>query len=253
MKIIINADDLGMSNAVNEAIIRLFSLGLMDRCSLMINMSGVDTLVRTCKKDPFLFSRIGLHLNLTEGRPLTDEIRNTLFCDLEGNMTLENVNLYNRIYIDYFTRKAVIKEINAQMNMFNSMGFPLKHLDSHNYSSADISICKLVIDQASTYGFESIRLAKNIYSEENRGLKYFYRQLVNMRIIKFNSQFFSVESTDLFGSIFDVFKYIDVKKNNEKSIEVMVHPIIDSDGNLVDHYTNEQLVEPLKLLKSLSD
>ena len=36
--LIINADDFGMSYEVNEAIIKLFDIGLLDRCSIMVNM-----------------------------------------------------------------------------------------------------------------------------------------------------------------------------------------------------------------------
>lgn len=252
MKIIINADDFGMNANVNIAIKKLFELGMLDRCSLMVNMQNVEELIEDTKRDALFFDRIGLHINLTEGFPLTQHIKTTFFCDKKGIMTLNNVNLFNRLYINNFTKRAIKEEINAQMLKFIALGLPLRHADSHNYSNVDWSILKIVIEEAVKNGFTSLRIAKNILSDENHGLKYIYRRVANYPLKHFNQRYNSSESTQYFGSLFDVFKWIKEGKNFEGTVEMMVHPTIDNEGLICDNYTGEKLIEPLSYIRKLT-
>lgn len=251
MRIIINADDFGMSSSVNEAIIQLFQMGLLDRCSIMVNMPNVDKLIDRSDIQLGLFNRIGLHINLTEGKPLTHGMYKTLFCDDHEKLTTNNVSLLNRIFLNSNVKNAVLEEIEAQMALFLRMGLPLRHIDSHNYSSGDYSISKLVIPLAEKYGFTSIRLAKNIKSSENYGLKLFYRRIVNMRISSFNRRNKSSEASNLFGSLRDVTEYLSSVEASDECIELMVHPYLRKDGVIIDHYTYEELIEPLSQLKKI--
>lgn len=251
MKIIINADDYGMSDRVNEAIEKLFEMQLLDRCSIMMNMPGASDLARKAIKDGHFHHRIGLHVNLTEGIPLTDGIKHTFFCNDKGMMTSDNVTFYRRLRIK---RRDIIRirdEIDAQMKLFISLGLPLRHLDSHNYSSADWSILKVMLYEAERNGFTSIRLAKNIKSVENHGIKLIYRRLANYYLEPFNSKYNSMECTKYFGSIVDVCNLISKKTHIEGKIELMIHPIVDDSGIIVDHYTSEELVKSLLRIRSV--
>ena len=49
----------------------------------MVNMPYVDEAVRISKDNGFS-DKVGLHLNLVEGRPLTENIRDTVLCDENG-------------------------------------------------------------------------------------------------------------------------------------------------------------------------
>src|SRR5690348_13237242 len=69
MKVIINADDLGISSEVNAATFELMSQGRVTSATLMANGSAVEAAAR-CTKD-FRHCSFGVHLNVDEFRPLT--------------------------------------------------------------------------------------------------------------------------------------------------------------------------------------
>src|ERR1700734_1066609 len=84
--VIINADDFGMSSAVNSAILSGVEQGLVTSTSIMANMPGFEEAVRLEREHDLLRGRVGVHLNLTEGRPLTAPILAcSIFCGADGS------------------------------------------------------------------------------------------------------------------------------------------------------------------------
>ena len=78
---IINADDFGMNSEANKAIIHSLKNGICSSTTLISNMSGFEEAVSLIKENN-LNNRVGIHLNLTEGVPLTKGIlKSPLFCD----------------------------------------------------------------------------------------------------------------------------------------------------------------------------
>lgn len=75
-KFILNADDLGMSEAINLGIAKSVEEGIVRSTSLMVNMpeakAGV-TLIQAI--DPTV--EINLHINFTLGKPVTDAKKNS--------------------------------------------------------------------------------------------------------------------------------------------------------------------------------
>src|SRR5471032_466975 len=64
-RLIVNADDFGLSRSVNEAVIRAHRDGILTTASLMVNESGFDEAVKLAKENPNL--GVGLHLALLQG------------------------------------------------------------------------------------------------------------------------------------------------------------------------------------------
>ena len=77
---IINADDFGYSAEVNEAVSECFRAGVINRATIMVNMPGAEEAARIARENGF-FDRVGLHINLTEGKALTDECAASELCD----------------------------------------------------------------------------------------------------------------------------------------------------------------------------
>ena len=75
---IVNADDLGESSERNAAIALGFERGLLTSASLLANGADFDGGV-----DVALGKTVGVHLNLTEGKPLVMSIRR--FCGADGD------------------------------------------------------------------------------------------------------------------------------------------------------------------------
>ena len=68
-KIIVNADDFGMSAEANRAIVEAFENNVISSTTLMTNMPGFEEACELAHRRRLL-GKIGLHLNLTSGYPL---------------------------------------------------------------------------------------------------------------------------------------------------------------------------------------
>lgn len=66
-RVIVNADDLGMSLAVNDAIFRAFDDGLLCSATLLVHGPGFADAVQRLRERPAL--RVGVHLDTTEFGP----------------------------------------------------------------------------------------------------------------------------------------------------------------------------------------
>src|SRR5687768_1626346 len=64
-RLIINADDFGLSREVNAAVIRAHTAGVLTTASLMVNEEGFDEAVELARNHPRL--GVGLHLSLVCG------------------------------------------------------------------------------------------------------------------------------------------------------------------------------------------
>ena len=67
--IIVNADDFGLSEIINNAIIDVYKAKNINSTTLMVNMPGTMHAVGLAKLNPTL--QVGLHFCITEGPALT--------------------------------------------------------------------------------------------------------------------------------------------------------------------------------------
>ncbi len=127
--LIINADDFGMCNAQNQAIMDLFKRGCISSSTIMAPCPWAPYAVEFAKNNPQF--AIGIHLTTTSewGKyrwsPVNTEHCSTLIDD-EGFMWHES---------DQFEKNAseedVEHEILAQINKLKKLGLEPSHLDNH--------------------------------------------------------------------------------------------------------------------------
>src|SRR5215831_1104571 len=74
-RLIINADDFGLSHGITDGILLTHRKGLLTSTSLMVNQPATEYAIRRAPEVPDL--SIGIHLNLTEGKPVLagEEVR----------------------------------------------------------------------------------------------------------------------------------------------------------------------------------
>src|SRR5699024_142586 len=113
-KIILRADDLGYSEAVNYGVAKSVLDGLINNVGVMVNMPatqhGVDLLNDA---DHVAF---GLHTNISAGRQLTDPALIPSLVDEEGNFKASK--LYRTAEVDFVDLDEVKIEIEAQYHRF---------------------------------------------------------------------------------------------------------------------------------------
>lgn len=134
MRIIVNADDCGYSQSVNERIENAITQGKITSTTVMANMSDLDGAARLYKEYNETIS-FGFHLNLTEGQPL---LKNQQLLDLgfyiekEGSVFF-NGSPYRRKFLSKGAREGIYKEVLAQAEKIKDSGIDLSHIDSHHF------------------------------------------------------------------------------------------------------------------------
>lgn len=231
IKTIINADDFGMNPEVNEAISYCFEKRIITNTTLMVNMPYADEAVSMAKEKGFS-ERVGLHLNLTAGKPLTEEIRKMkLFCDEKGCFHAGfHLSTASRLHISKKEREAVAIEAEAQIRKYLAYGLPEKHLDSHHHAHTDFSVWKAVMPLVQKYGFRSVRISRNMY-EKTSFFNSIYKKVYNNGIRKMK-----VKTADYFGSYTD-YELFFGRLDDNATVEIMLHPLISREGILMDGKT----------------
>ncbi len=245
MGLLINADDFGMSASVNEAIDVCINNNWIQRTTLMVNMPQTEEAVNLARQSKYV-DRVGLHINLVEGLPLTHKIRQTSLCNETGAFNgLFFKKLIHRFYLKKREREVVEEEIEAQIKRYIGYGFKAMHLDSHQHSHVNASVFFIVVKLALKYNFKSLRLSRNLPVNEITGLKNIYKKLINHKIIKFNNEHcYGGNKYQYFGSKRDCEKegIGNNMKNKQFVVEMMVHPTM-CNGKIVDSCTNESLFQ----------
>ena len=209
-KIIVNADDFGMSLEANRAIAEAFEKNVISSTTLMTNMPGFDAACELAHRHQLL-GKIGVHLNLTSGYPLSEPIRLcSRFCDDNGMFRSRQT----RFRLSKEEMLAVETEIEAQVKACLDRGLYPTHLDSHHHVHTEWAIGASVIVVARRYGIKAIRLSRNCGPGIDLAHK-FYKWAYNTRLRRYG-----LAKTRFFGSVADVQK---IPAAASGDVEVMVH------------------------------
>lgn len=154
-RIIVNADDFGHSSVQNEAIATCFERKWISETTLIVNMSSCEEAVELARERGFA-DKVGLHLNFTEGYPLTDGIRRLRsFCAPDGSF------VRNHPFVGFPYRRevraAVKAEALAQLRRYKSFGFSLMHCDGHHHIQARWPMAELLFPLLKAEGFRTFR------------------------------------------------------------------------------------------------
>lgn len=217
-KIIINADDFGLNESCTKAICNAFRAGLITDTTMVANGEAFD-LALGAIKEYRLENKIGIHFNLTEGKPLTTNI-----CDIE-KFTHDGIFHGKVDRVKLFTKKertAIYEELSAQIERLQNVGIVLSHVDSHHHIHTGIFLAPIFIKVCKEHGIQKIRIHRNIGRISR--VKMIVKRLFNLWL-KLNG--FKV--MQYFGAMEDV-KFVGIKDN----LEIMVHPEYDKAGTLID-------------------
>ena len=220
-RVIINSDDYGMNASINDAIISAFKSNLISSTTSLVNypeglIDGHAKLVENKIK----LSSVGIHLNLTTGKPLTESIsKNSRFC--ENGFFHSRVRDKPLLFLDKKSRKDVRVEIGAQIQRFiDVMGFKPSHIDGHHHIHTEFAIFRIILGQAKKYDINCMRKTRNLGIDRIGIVKKIYKGLLNFLIER------NFRSTNFFGSLNDLDGQI---LDSTKTYEIMVHAVCQDD------------------------
>ena len=228
-KIILNADDLGFSKGVNDAILKANTEGYLSHASLMANTAyfdhAISEIIPNC---PLL--KVGVHVNLTCAAALLSE-----------NILSINGELKNTFVTLLFRRKTkrvledLEKEIELQILKIKNAGVNISHIDGHEHVHIIPSINKIVRKLAKKHNIQRVReINENIFeSYQFNGRTASFANVIKLFLLKFLSLFNENSGEVGFYSMLNtceingknLFPFLQNSKTYE-TVEVMVHPAI---------------------------
>lgn len=126
-RLIVNADDFGRTQGINEGVIEAHARGIVTSATLMVGYETARDAARSARAHPAL--GIGLHVALTGGRPVCDPATVPSLVDASGRFPAKPEGLGGARADD------VAREIAAQLERFLAwVGRLPTHLDSHHHS-----------------------------------------------------------------------------------------------------------------------
>lgn len=157
-RLIVSADDFGMSPGVNAGIMRAHRYGILGDASLMVNGTGFDEAVEMARATPSL--SVGLHLTLVQGRATAAHERIPLLADRQG--MFGNNAIWNgmRYFFLPGVRQQLEAEIAAQLEKFTATGLPLSHVDGHMTMHVHPTVLGILARLADQYGIRTVRLPR---------------------------------------------------------------------------------------------
>lgn len=153
LRLIVNADDFGLTSGVNRAVAVANREGIVTSATLMANSRAFDEAVGVAKTQPAL--RSGCHVVLIDGEPL---IRNA--------KSLTNGAQRFRTSLKDFAAAAVRKQISpdeiqeesqAQICKLRANGLDVTHVDSHKHTHMFPHVLRPVLRAAKACGVRAVR------------------------------------------------------------------------------------------------
>jgi predicted glycoside hydrolase/deacetylase ChbG (UPF0249 family) len=161
-RIIVNADDFGLTPGVNRGIHEAATLGIVGSTSLIANSLGFAEAVQIASGECSNLHRrlgIGCHIVLLDGRPVLPAN------DVPSLMSVQDRALFRPSFMEFgmsairgkLSPKDIEAEAIAQIGKIQAAGVKLSHVDTHKHSHLFPSIVRPVIRAAKACGIRSIR------------------------------------------------------------------------------------------------
>jgi predicted glycoside hydrolase/deacetylase ChbG (UPF0249 family) len=132
-RLIVNADDFGLNDAATDGIAECFLRGTVTSTTLMVNAPAAGRAAQFAADHSKL--GVGLHFNLTWGRPLSARQDVPALVDANGQFW-ERSLLSKRLLFGKVPRSQIEIELNAQLVRVKELGIQPTHVDSHQHVHA---------------------------------------------------------------------------------------------------------------------
>lgn len=155
-RLIVTADDFGLSIPVNEAVEEAHRRGILTAASLMVGAPAAGDAVNRARRMPKL--GVGLHLVLVDGQPLLplDEVPNLVQPD--GLFSRDLFRKGAEIFLRSETRAQMDSEVEAQFEAFRRTGLPLDHVNGHHHFHLHPSVAASIAARAARFDVRAVRV-----------------------------------------------------------------------------------------------
>ncbi len=159
-RLIVNADDFGLTCGINRAVVDLHDHGALDSATLMTAAPRFAEAVALAKQHPSL--GIGCHIVLVDGAPVADPASiSTLIPSMSGadrTSFRPSLGTFVRdLSLGRIKREHIEREATAQIVRLQQTGIRVTHIDTHKHTHMFPAVLDGVLRAAKACGVHAIR------------------------------------------------------------------------------------------------
>ncbi|MGO9318231.1 MAG: ChbG/HpnK family deacetylase [Terracidiphilus sp.] len=155
-RLILNADDFGVTSGVNRAILELHRAGVLTSASLMARASATDEAIKLARATPSL--DVGCHVVLVDGEPVIGAQSLPTLADPQTGRFHPKLRVFLKLLITGRIRSSEIEaETAAQIALLQQRGLQMTHIDTHKHAHMFPAVLRPVLRAAERAGIRAIR------------------------------------------------------------------------------------------------
>ena len=166
-RLIINADDLGLTRGVNRGIVECIHQGVVTSTTLMANASAFDDAVSRLREftaagnlgaQETPKASVGVHLTLVDGKPLAPAQQvSSLLADGAGDFRAGFGGFALSALSKRLDPGQIAVEVEAQIRKVQAAGVAVSHVDTHKHVHLLPPVCRAVLRVARACGIRAVR------------------------------------------------------------------------------------------------
>jgi len=155
-RLIINADDLGLTSGVNQGIVKAHREGIVTSSTLMACGAQFSDAVRLIAENAQL--SVGCHAMLVDGRPLLQPVSVSSLISKSGSHFRQSiVSFAARAATGRLDQDHIEAEVTAQIQKLQRAGIHVSHVDSHKHTHMFPVALRGILRAAQKCGVRAIR------------------------------------------------------------------------------------------------
>ena len=153
-RLIVNADDFGLTTGVNRAILQAHQHGLVTSATLMANSLAFSDAAQAAQASPGL--AVGCHIVLVDGSPLCSSSASSLVA-VGGRFRTSLSSLALAALSGRIRPRDVEAEASAQIRKLQAAGLTLTHIDTHKHAHMFPAVAEPLLRAAVACGVRAVR------------------------------------------------------------------------------------------------
>jgi hopanoid biosynthesis associated protein HpnK len=155
-RLILNADDFGLTAGVNRAIVELHRAGVLTSASLMARAAATDEAIDLARCTPSL--GVGCHVVLVDGEPVLGTQNLLTLADPRTGRFYPTLGIFLKLLFTGRIHSSEIEaETAAQIALLQSRGLSLTHIDTHKHAHIFPAVLRPVLRAARAAGIRAVR------------------------------------------------------------------------------------------------
>ena len=158
-RLIINADDFGLTAGINRAIVEAHTQGVVTSTTLMANVPAFENAVQQARMSPNL--SVGCHVILVDGSPILSGLQvSTLIAPRSTNGTRFRESLGRfaaNALLGRLDAGQIEAEAKAQIRKLQSAGITVSHVDTHKHTHMFPAALRPLLRAAKACGINAVR------------------------------------------------------------------------------------------------